>query len=308
MPTYEPDPRFLREAVESVLHQTFSRWTLLIHDDASDGDVEAIVRPYLTDARIAFMRSTRRSGIGGNWNACLERATGDVIAFLFQDDAWDPSYLAKCVEILEQRRPEVGLVAVPHRYRSDGTPGAEEFLRRAGFEGIAALRRTEIPAWPTHGRDFLQRWLQRGLHPNVVGEPSFVVLRRSVAEEVGLFREHLPQGLDLEYWTRTLLATDIRVLGEELGTFRVHAAAASMRNDETGAGLTDRLRCIELLTRAAPPDIRRLARKTFVTQLSTMLRRARERRKEGKNMGEGVVRSILPILLKHPILTLGALI
>jgi glycosyltransferase involved in cell wall biosynthesis len=46
MPTYEPNPVFLRQAIESVFAQTMTNWTLLIHDDLSAVNVKNLVRAY----------------------------------------------------------------------------------------------------------------------------------------------------------------------------------------------------------------------------------------------------------------------
>ncbi len=308
LPTYEPDPRFLREAVASVLAQTYPHWTLLIHDDASATDIGDIIAPSLRDPRIRYERNAFRLGIGGNWNACLAQASGNFIAYLFQDDVWDPEYLARAVTVLE-REPDVGIVTCFHAYRTDGSAEAEAFRQAAGFDAIQEARRSVMGTGTQEGTSFLKMWIGRGLRPNLVGEPSFVVLRKSVVDRIGRFREDLPQGLDMEYWLRILLVANLHVLTREAGFFRVHPSGASMRNDEAGAGLADRLRCIDLLTRHpdAPTDVKRAARQAFSSQLAIMFRKAWKRRGEGKALGKGNMHAMLPILLRHPILTLRAL-
>ncbi len=309
IPTYQPNTAFLREAVQSVLAQTHTNWQLLIHDDASDVDVMDGIAPFLLDPRIRAERNIIRLGIGGNWNACLQQASGDYVAFLFQDDVWHPEYLKEAVAALE-REPRVGLVASFHAYQTDGSAEAATFLKTAGFDAVQETRRHAMQPGQCDGRVFLKMWTGRGLHPNLIGEPSFVVLRKSVVDKVGFFREDMPQGLDLEYWTRALLASDLFTITRESGFFRVHPSAASMQNDQTGAGLTDRLRCIESLMSASttPRDLKDIARQTFSFQLSMMFRKARKRREEGKSMGKGNARSVLPILLHHPLLTLQSLV
>src|SRR3989344_4074088 len=79
IPTYEPNPHFLREALDGLKRQTETRWKAVIHDDASDISVEQIVAPYLRAARFSFVRSRARLGIGGNWNACLKHVDSDYV-------------------------------------------------------------------------------------------------------------------------------------------------------------------------------------------------------------------------------------
>jgi len=301
LPTYEPDPAFLTLAIESVLTQTHQDWTLFIHDDASKADVEAMVKPFLADSRIQFRRGGRNRGIGGNWNACLKEADGDFVQFLFQDDVWVPAYLETAVASLVQH-PRAGLISVNHAYASEA--GAETFFRSGGFAELAALKQERLKPGLQESIPFLHWWMARGLRPNLIGEPSFVMLRRSVTDRVGLFREDLPQGLDLEYWIRMLLAADWAYIPQELGAFRVHKGGASMRNDTMGAGLFDRLACFEPLlihsrtAAAAQAGVRQ--------SLAGMRDRFRTRVATGGRVGGGKGK-LIAFALRHPFLVLAGL-
>lgn len=96
-------------------------------------------------------------------------------------------------------------------------------------------------------------WIGRGLRPNLIGEPSFVVLRRSAIERAGPFLEDMKQGLDSEYWMRCLLGSDAWWIAENSGEFRVHPSSATERNEERWAGKRDRLRMFRILINALPP-------------------------------------------------------
>ncbi|MBI2117366.1 glycosyltransferase [Candidatus Peregrinibacteria bacterium] len=268
LPTFEPRSDFLRAAVESVITQTETRWMLSIHDDASTIDVRTIVEPYLADPRITFARNPHRLGIGGNWNACLRQALGPgtwdlgpvdshlpspqspapspYIQFLFQDDLWSFDYLERMCGILENH-PTVGFVSGEHEYDCE-----EEIPTTPLYRALEETRRNLLAPGLHNGLSFLQWWLWRGLHPNFIGEPSFVMMRRCLIEHVGLFNETMQQFLDVEYWTRCLTQADWYYLGENLGTFRVHSEGASERNRRKGLGMVDRLLCIEHALAFAP--------------------------------------------------------
>ena len=253
IPVYEPHPIFLMEAIQSVLAQTERRWVLHIHDDASRVDVHAMVRPYLVDSRITFGQNTEHLGIGGNWNACLgeaRRAKPDVpfIQFLFQDDIWYPGYLERSCAVLDENL-SMGFVASAHRYRSHGVMETVEGYRRLEQEKKVFL----VPGGH-NGRFFLQHWLQKGLEQNFIGEPSFVMMRRSLVEEVGLFSEDLHQLLDVEYWVRALLVANWYYIAEELGIFRVHREGASYRHFLEGEQIREHLRLLERLRAIVPAD------------------------------------------------------
>ncbi|MBI2117824.1 glycosyltransferase [Candidatus Peregrinibacteria bacterium] len=251
LPTYEPYPPFLTETLDSLLRQTEQRWSCLIHDDASTVDVRAIVEPYLSAPRITFARNPRRLGIGGNWNACLgeaRRAKPDIpfIQFLFQDDLWHPRYLERSCAVL-QEHPDIGFVASAHVYHVMGRMETAEGYRRLEEE-----KKSRLAPGRHDGIVFLRNWLWRGLEQNIIGEPSFVMMRRSLVEEVGPFFQDLHQLLDVEYWVRALLKAHWYYLPEELGIFRVHRKGASYLHFLRGEQMGEHLHLLERLRSILP--------------------------------------------------------
>lgn len=261
IPTFEPDPAHLREAIDSVLAQTVSDWELLIHDDASSGDIAAMVRPYLTDARIRFVRSEKRLGIGGNWNAAAAATSAPLIAYLFQDDTWHPAYVERALRALEEH-PSAGMVALQHSYTCE-MPDAPVRL----YDEVKNLRDHLFRHGSTNGAAFLREWIARELHPNIVGEPSFVVIQRQLLERIGGWNTRMHQCLDSDGWTRMLPLTDIAMVPDDSGVFRVHEDGASARNRRDGRGLTDRLRILWRLSIDGPPSLRLSAIRSLCTAL-----------------------------------------
>jgi glycosyltransferase involved in cell wall biosynthesis len=297
IPTYEPKREHLSEALQSLLGQTLQEWQAVIRDDASaHADVRALAQPFLTDSRIRFVRGTERAGIGGNWNASVKQGNSPLVAFLFQDDLWAPRYLERAVEIL-RAHPSVGFVSLEHAYHFEGT-----MTNAPLYEGLREEKLREVPEGLHQGRTFLRWWIKRGLQPNVIGEPSFVVMRRSVMTAVGPFLNDMPQFLDVDYWTRLLTICDWYNCREELGSFRVHPSAASARNEETGQGLFDRLRCFEYLIDTLHGADRRTAIDARNRAVESMVEKFFGRVKKGGRVstkGSGVLRSFC---LRHPIL------
>jgi len=306
VPTYNPVLEHLREALTCIRHQTEQDWHAVIHDDASETDVRAIVAPLLADPRFTFIRNNRRRGIGGNWNACLEHAKAPVVQFLFQDDLWEPTYLEKGLAILEAH-PEAGLISIDHDYR-DENGGANA----AYYEELNAFKHANIPVGEHSGEDVLRLWLKHDLKPGLLGEPSFVMIRRYMTERAGSFLEDMPQSLDNEYWIRCLPTTRWYYLREPLGTFRVHAKGASAQNDLASSGLTDRLRIYGILlaelskTHALRKDTEQSARRA----LSMMIRKYFARRASGKNtiLKGNSKKTVMAFVMRHPLLSLKALV
>jgi GT2 family glycosyltransferase len=95
MPTHETEPRHLREAVDSVLGQTYPNWELCIVDDGSRrGDtLRALRRLASRDSRVTTRHLDRNSGISNGTNEAVSLCSGELIAFLDHDDALTPDAL-----------------------------------------------------------------------------------------------------------------------------------------------------------------------------------------------------------------------
>lgn len=96
----------LREAIDSVLAQSFGDWELVVWDDASTDGTPAIVSDY-RNSRIRYLRGDRSAGLGRARDAAIRAATGTWLAFLDQDDLWLPEKLASQLSLAG---PETGLV------------------------------------------------------------------------------------------------------------------------------------------------------------------------------------------------------
>src|ERR1700754_2490920 len=95
MPTYETEPRHLREAVDSVMAQTHSNWELCIVDDGSQrtDTLRALRRLGSRDSRVTTRLLNRNSGISNATNEALSLCRGELVAFLDHDDALAPEAL-----------------------------------------------------------------------------------------------------------------------------------------------------------------------------------------------------------------------
>lgn len=302
MPTYEPRREHIRAAVASVLTQSYADWTLEIRDDVSKREnVQDHVASFLSDPRISFVRNEKNQGIGGNWNACVRSAEAKYVAFLFQDDLWGPEYLKRSIAALEAF-PSAGFTSVNHSYLMEGEiqtsplyAALEEEKRKILREGL-------------HGREFLHWWLARGCTPNLIGEPSFVVLRRSLMETVGLFNESMVQYLDSEYWLRCLLHAEWYYITEPLGSFRVHPSGMSATNEQLGRGIFERFAALSSTVEALPATERRQGNEAIVRALSSMIRKFFSRLQRGSGVNGKGASVVKRFCQRHPILTLRALI
>lgn len=104
MPVYETPERLLREAIESVLAQSFEDWELLAVDDASPSThVAAVLREYsYSDPRIKVIYRPANGGIVASSNDALQAATGEWIAMMDHDDLLAPEALLECHRGIEE--------------------------------------------------------------------------------------------------------------------------------------------------------------------------------------------------------------
>lgn len=87
MPTYNPNPEWLRGAIDSVKRQIYPHWELCIADDASSSpETRAVLSSYAGDARIKIVFRTENGHIAAASNSAIELASGEWIALMDHDD------------------------------------------------------------------------------------------------------------------------------------------------------------------------------------------------------------------------------
>lgn len=91
IPVYNVAP-YLREALNSVVNQTYYSLEILVIDDGSTDGSGSICDEYKTDSRVTVIQQPNR-GLSNARNTGLDAATGDFIAFLDPDDAWHLSFI-----------------------------------------------------------------------------------------------------------------------------------------------------------------------------------------------------------------------
>lgn len=106
LPVYN-GARFLPAALDSLLSQTFGDFELIISDNASTDATPDIAQEYAQrDRRIEFIRHERNQGAAWNFNFVAERACSEYFKWAAADDVCAPTFLQRCVEVLD-RDPSV---------------------------------------------------------------------------------------------------------------------------------------------------------------------------------------------------------
>src|SRR5499426_1445301 len=114
-------------------------------------------------------------------------------------------------------------------------PGTTAETRQFYLDNQAQIRTTYRDSDRWSAQEVAEMALRR-ISPNLLGEPTAVLLHRNVFDRFGLFNPHLQYCCDLEYWIRVASHTGTIHIRDVLATFRVHAGSMSAHLNRTAAG------------------------------------------------------------------------
>lgn len=192
---------YLREAIESVLSQTYPRHEVIVVDDGSTDETWTLIESF--GSKVWGIRK-RNGGVASALNCGIQQASGDYIAWLSHDDVFLPNKLERQVELLLQATHFKACYT--DYYVVDG----------AG----KILGEVETPWYPKH--EAIRALFARGY---ING--STMVMERSCFETVGLFSETLRYTQDIEMWLRLLEHFEIGRVSEKLVKWRSHPSQGS---------------------------------------------------------------------------------
>lgn len=199
--------KYIREAIDGVLNQTFSDFELLIWDDCSSDESWKIIQNY-SDPRIKSFQ-TKENTYCGYINEAIKQSRGKYIAIQHSDDIWELDKLEKQVAFLKEH-PEIGAVFTNVQAIDEkGSPLLEgSHLYCSIFNQENRTR-----------HQWLRHFFESG---NALCHPS-VLIHKNCYEKVGYYnvQRGLAQLPDFDMWIRLCFSYDIHVLREKLIKFRV---------------------------------------------------------------------------------------
>ncbi len=198
--------RFIGEAIESVLAQTFPPSEIIVVDDGSDDNSADIVRTY--GSRVKFIQQ-RNQGVGAARNNGVKNYSGNLIAFLDDDDVWLPTKLEKQVELLQQDN-KIGMVSC----------GMREFDKNG--ETIAEYKEGQ------------NGWCAKNIlmiEPVVIGPGSTSLVRRNIFEKINGFDENkeMHPSEDWEFCYRVAQVCKIAFVPQILVNYRNHGGNGHLK-------------------------------------------------------------------------------
>jgi glycosyltransferase involved in cell wall biosynthesis len=213
-------PDYAELALKSALAQTYPNIEIIVNDNSDDGLTEERFAPYV--AHHPYLRYARvpRCGPMENFQACFERASGEYVNYLMDDDLFHPEKIQKMMSFM-LARPSIGLVT-SFRQLIDAN-GAE-------MAPIAGTERTFEIDTLVGGRSLGNMILSNG--QNMIGEPTTVLFRKSdVGDQFGRFCGKQYTTLsDVATWLSILSHKDCVYLPEALSYFRMHGGQDQRSN------------------------------------------------------------------------------
>lgn len=195
VPTYNRS-RTLVRTIDAIINQTYTDWELVICDDGSSDDTEAVVNQY-TDPRIRFYRNEKNLGLYENWHRCIDLAAGEFIAIYHDHDTYLPSILEESMRALE-RFPTASFV---HTAWLAVSP--EGTILRLDLQPFSEF---------TDGEAMVKK-LAHGWHSPVMAPTAIV--RSSAYKRVGRYRyQEYGLGCDLDMWLRLAQIGDVAYVRE----------------------------------------------------------------------------------------------
>jgi glycosyltransferase involved in cell wall biosynthesis len=200
IPAYN-SARYLRDAVDSVLAQTFKDLEVLVIDDGSTDDTESVMRRYGSPVRYIPQQN---GGVSAARNRGIGESLGTYVAFLDADDVWYRDKLERQMAALKKqarcRACCSAFTVVDSELEPIGVTRSQQ--REPTLEGLLTCG-------------------------NLVGTPSTVVSERSLFENAGRFDTTLSQCADWDMWIRLAAETDFLYIDRPLAAYRQHPANMS---------------------------------------------------------------------------------
>jgi glycosyltransferase involved in cell wall biosynthesis len=211
IPTYNR-PRWLGQAIESVLAQSYGDLRLEIHDDATPGPAVRDVVAAYDDPRVRLIEHDENVGIVANFSRSLLGATTEYVLQLGDDDAMHPDLIATTVDALD-RHPSAGIAHTRFDLVDDDGAIVQRDADWTMDGGRPPLE---------SGADFLRASMRYGCRVC----SSTALLRRSAVPPDAFRQEDFPP-FDLGCWLRMAERWDVAFTPRALCRYRLHAESHS---------------------------------------------------------------------------------
>lgn len=211
--------KYLKGCLESVLSQTFTDLEIIVVNDGSTDNTDEVMEKFKTNNNIRYVKQPN-SGQANAKNTGIKNASGNFIAFLDADDAWEEDKLTKQMPLFSN--DAVGVVYSHARYIDEqGQPldfklSGKYLLPRSGIVTNYLLFDNFVPF-------------------------SSSIVRRVCLERCGTFDESYKMGIDWDLWLRISIAYEFDFVDEPLLIYRLGHVGQMSKNTQVRQQCTDRI-------------------------------------------------------------------
>lgn len=205
MPVYNGS-EYIKEAIDSILNQSFSDFEFIIVDDNSTDGTLDLINSY-EDKRIKIFKNPRRLGQLANYNKSINYGRGKYVKLIQCDDTLNPRCLELQTKALDEN-PAVALVFNDSYLINNKSQLI--FERNLSFKR-EVIEKGQILKGFLFQPDF-----------NFIGEASVPMLRKDTYDKLGGFNEGIPLANDIELWARINLEYKCYYINTALANIRIH--------------------------------------------------------------------------------------
>jgi glycosyltransferase involved in cell wall biosynthesis len=272
VPVYNGE-KYLRQALDSLLTQTYQDFELIISDNASTDATQQICEEYARkDSRVRYCRSKKNVGGPANYNRVFRLSSSGYFKWAAYDDMHAPEYLQKCVEVLDKDPSVVSCHSrsncidefgkIVGNYDDRTLPKIDSFKPHERFGDLISLRN---PCWFLYAVTRADSLRKTPLHGD------YILADRNLLAELGLlgrlyeipehlfFRRDHPQAYTSTYYSKPEAVHDYRKQSEwwigkkgknmTLFPHWKHCAEFFRSVDRVSLSLSEKLLCYREITK-----------------------------------------------------------
>jgi len=217
--------QFIREAIESVLSQTYQHLELIVVDDGSTDNSLGVIKQYLSDSRVKVLTHEQNEGIPAARNTGIRSSKGQYIAFLDQDDLWKPKKIEAQVKLFNSLNdPELGIIFTNLMYIDCKGKAIGTWKENNSLNLIYERDKIEI----------IVELFRGNIIPTVTA-----MIRKECFDKVGLLNENLHGADDYEFWLRAAGTFKMEYINDPLVKKRIHKDSAYTKQKKDGIKYKD---------------------------------------------------------------------
>jgi glycosyltransferase involved in cell wall biosynthesis len=202
MPNYNYGT-YIKEAIESILSQTYSNFELIIVDDASTDNSAEIIKSF-NDPRIKLHRNPSNIFMFPTINKAIKQAKGEIIAVIHSDDLYEKTFLEEIVKSYNEYPDKKVFITGVNFYHSESNYKIPWHPYKSG--GIKSQKEVLL---------ILANY-------NNIGNGVNVAIHKDCIDKVGFFTETYKYIGDFDYWLRLAEEYDFVYIPKILANYRIH--------------------------------------------------------------------------------------